>query len=62
MQLSNTLKLIIAKSDYEHKKWLPLWVHAQDTANVFNKPFPCVSDVQDYHDQRGEKGKDSGAR
>lgn len=34
MQLSNALKLIIAKSDYEHKKWLPLWVHAQDTANV----------------------------
>lgn len=34
MQLSNALKLIIAKSDYENKKWLPLWVHAQDTANV----------------------------
>lgn len=34
MQLSNALKLIIAKSDYENKKWLPLLVHAEDTANV----------------------------
>lgn len=34
MRLSNALKLMIAKSDYENKKWLPLWIHAQDTANV----------------------------
>lgn len=34
MQLSNALKLMIAKSDYENRKWLPFWVHAQDTANV----------------------------
>lgn len=39
MQLSNALKLIIAKSDYENKKWLPLWVHAKDTANVLEYLF-----------------------
>ncbi len=39
LQLSNALKLIIAKSDYENKKWLPLWIHAQDTANVLEYLF-----------------------
>ncbi len=34
VQLSNTLKLIIAKSEHENGKWLPLWMHAKDTANV----------------------------
>lgn len=34
MQLSNAQKLIIAKSEHESGKWLPLWMHAKDTANV----------------------------
>lgn len=34
MKLSNALKLMIAKSAYESNRWLPLWVHAEDTANV----------------------------
>ncbi len=34
MQLSNAIKLIIAKSAYESNNWLPLWMHAKDTANV----------------------------
>lgn len=33
-RLSNELKLIIAKSDYENSKWLPFWIHEKDTANV----------------------------
>lgn len=49
MQLSNTLKLIIAKSDYENKKWLPLWVHAEDTANVlaylFHSRYQGLADL-----------------
>lgn len=36
MQLSNTLKLIIAKSAPDGGKWLPLWMHAQDTAKVMD--------------------------
>lgn len=34
MVLSNDLKLMIAKSDRQLNKWLPLWMHAEDTANV----------------------------
>lgn len=34
LQLSNVLKLIIAKSDCENKKWMPLWIYEKDTANV----------------------------
>lgn len=33
MKFSSELKLIIAKSDTENR-WLPLWMHAADTANV----------------------------
>lgn len=34
MTLSAPMKLIIAKSSREDGRWLPLWVHAADTANV----------------------------
>lgn len=34
MRLSNPLKLIIAKSARENSKWLPLWIHAKDTAGI----------------------------
>lgn len=33
---SNTLRLIIAKSGRENGEWLPLWIHAEDTAMVMN--------------------------
>lgn len=36
MKLSREMKLIIAKSGVENK-WLPLWMHAADTANVVSK-------------------------
>lgn len=36
MKLSREMRLIIAKSDAE-QKWLPLWMHATDTANVMNE-------------------------
>lgn len=36
MKLSSEMKLIIAKSGAEGK-WLPLWMHAADTANVINE-------------------------
>lgn len=36
MKLSKEMKLIIAKSG-EGNKWLPLWMHAKDTANVMNE-------------------------
>lgn len=32
--LSKALSLFAAKSDGENHKWLPLWIHAEDTANV----------------------------
>lgn len=35
MILSDNLRLIIAKSDKEGK-WLPLWVHARDTAEIID--------------------------
>lgn len=34
MELSKEMKLIIAKSERNGNKWLPLWVHAMDTAGV----------------------------
>lgn len=36
MKLSNKQKLIIAKSGTENNKWLPLWIHAQDTAKTIS--------------------------
>lgn len=37
MTLSIPMKLIIAKSSREGGRWLPLWVHAVDTANVMRE-------------------------
>lgn len=36
MKLSSEIKLIIAKSG-DNNQWLPLWMHAMDTANVINE-------------------------
>lgn len=36
MKLSNKQKLIIAKSNIENNKWLPLWMHAQDTVKMIS--------------------------
>ena len=36
MKLSREMRLMIAKSGADNK-WLPLWIHAADTAGVMNE-------------------------
>lgn len=36
MKLSTKQKLMIAKSEIETHQWLPLWIHAKDTANMIS--------------------------
>lgn len=36
MKLSTKQKLIIAKSGIQNNKWLPLWIHAQDTVKTIS--------------------------
>lgn len=36
MKLSREMRLLIAKSGADNK-WLPLWIHAADTAGVMNE-------------------------
>lgn len=47
--LSSRLKLIIAKSGRENREWLPLWIHAEDTANVMkyllHSRYQALSDM-----------------
>lgn len=59
MYISRNLCLMAAKSDYtDNNKWLPFWIHSEDTANIIkyliNTRYYSLKDICGYTEEKLE--------